>query len=222
MKVEEQQRAKELRLQGLSIKTIAKHLNVSSSSVSLWVRDVKLTSNQIAHLKNREYIKGANSNKEKWRRLRNAWQLEGRKMAKDPSALFITGCMLYWAEGRKSRSALALVNSDPALLKVFLNFLLKEMQVEQQNIRLQINCYTDLHSQTEIETYWLDQLQLQRNSLLKTMVNAYPTSSKKKRRQKLEYGTCSIRVSSTQVLQKIYGAIQEISGFDNPTWVDAS
>jgi hypothetical protein len=41
----------------------------------------------------------------------------------------------------------------------------------------------------------------------------------KKRRNKLPYGTCSLRVNDTRLVQGLYGAIQEYGGFDREEWV---
>jgi transposase len=46
VKTEERQRARELRASGWSVKEIERHLGVSRSSVSLWVRDVQLNEEQ--------------------------------------------------------------------------------------------------------------------------------------------------------------------------------
>jgi hypothetical protein len=35
----------------------------------------------------------------------------------------------------------------------------------------------------------------------------------------LLYGTCKLTIS-TQIVQHIYGAIQEYCGFDRPEWLD--
>ena len=56
--------------------------------------------------------------------------------------------------------------------------------------------------------------------LTKSMVNAYSRASKRKRVNMLPYGTCKLTVSSTQIVQHIYGAIQEYGGFDRPEWLD--
>ena len=51
MKIKEKLEARRLRKEeGRSIKTIARILGVSSGSVSYWVRDISLTSDQIASL----------------------------------------------------------------------------------------------------------------------------------------------------------------------------
>ena len=46
MRVVEKQKARELRSQGYSINEIKTKLNLSKSSVSLWVRDIELTDGQ--------------------------------------------------------------------------------------------------------------------------------------------------------------------------------
>ncbi|MCS7263556.1 MAG: helix-turn-helix domain-containing protein [Armatimonadetes bacterium] len=52
-KLAERQQARLLRKQGWSIKTIAKNLGVSRSSVSLWVRDIALTVEQREFIESR-------------------------------------------------------------------------------------------------------------------------------------------------------------------------
>jgi hypothetical protein len=51
-------------------------------------------------------------------------------------------------------------------------------------------------------------------------VNAYSKHSKKKRQNKLPYGTCKLCVHSTRSVQTIYGSIQEDGGSDRPEWLD--
>ncbi len=73
--------------------------------------------------------------------------------------------------------------------------------------------------QREIEQFWLDLLGLPRTCLRKSTVNVYSKYSKKKRRNRLAYGTCRLKVCDTSIVQHIYGAIQEYAGFDREEWV---
>jgi orotate phosphoribosyltransferase-like protein len=50
LKTAERARARELRAKGWSIKDIERQLNVSRSSVSLWIRDVVLAPEQLERL----------------------------------------------------------------------------------------------------------------------------------------------------------------------------
>jgi hypothetical protein len=55
--------------------------------------------------------------------------------------------------------------------------------------------------------------------LRKPTVNVYSKYSKKKRRNRLPYGTVRVCVHSTAVVQSIYGAIREYAGFERPGWL---
>ena len=74
--------------------------------------------------------------------------------------------------------------------------------------------------QREIESFWLERLELPRECLQKSVVNRYSKYSQKKRMNRLPYGTCRLYVGSTRIVQHIYGAIQEYGGFDRPEWLD--
>jgi hypothetical protein len=50
-------------------------------------------------------------------------------------------------------------------------------------------------------------------------VNRYSKHSKKKRRNKLPYGTCRSNVHDTRLVHEIYGAIQEYGGFEREEWL---
>ncbi len=73
--------------------------------------------------------------------------------------------------------------------------------------------------QREIEHFWLDTLSLPSTCLRKSTVNVYSKHSQKKRRNKLPYGTIRVCVHSTQIVQSIYGSIQEYGGFERPEWL---
>jgi hypothetical protein len=77
-----------------------------------------------------------------------------------------------------------------------------------------------LERQREIERFWLDIVGLPETSLCKSTVNTYSKYSKKKRQNKLPYGTCRVTVSRTRVAQSIYGSIQEYAGFERPAWLE--
>jgi hypothetical protein len=47
-------------------------------------------------------------------------------------------------------------------------------------------------------------------------VNVYSKHSNKLRRNMLPYGTCRVSVHRTRIVQMLYGAIQEVAGFERP------
>jgi transcriptional regulator with XRE-family HTH domain len=210
----------------LPIKEIARRLGVSQSSVSLWVRDIELTTEQHARLLamnpayNRQ-LSGQRALAERCRARRRAAQEEGRSVAKRGEALHAAGCMLYWAEGAKTRNTLRLSNSDPDLVCMFVHFLRAYFEIEERDIRVTCNLFADHRvRQREIEEFWLDRLGLSRGSLCKSTVNIYSRHSQRKRLNMLPYGTCRISVSSTAIVQHIYGAIQEYAQISRDEWLD--
>lgn len=130
------------------------------------------------------------------------------------------GCMLYWAEGSRSRNAIQFVNSDPAMVQFFAGFLRRCFEVADEKFRVRCNLFADhIERQRQIEQFWLDLVGLPRTCLTKSAVNVYSKYSKKKRRNKLPYGTCQLTVHDTRIVQSIYGAIQEYGGFEREEWL---
>jgi hypothetical protein len=128
---------------------------------------------------------------------------------------------LYWAEGGKSRNTAYISNSDPEDLRFFVLFVRAYFELGDDAFSVTCNLFADhLPRQREVERFWLDALRLPESSLRKSIVNVYSKYSQKKRRNMLPYGTCRVTVSRTQVVQRIYGAIQEYGGFDRPEWLD--
>lgn len=219
--------ARRLRKQeGLSLGDIAKKLNVSKSSVSNWVRGIQLSDEQESILsakdpaRNRSGSKGRKSPlAEKYLKQRQIYQAEGRKKALENDSLHMQGCLLYWAEGSKGRNVVSFSNSDVTMMKVFIKFLRECYFVTDAQLTIYIHCYVnnDL-SQKEIETFWVKELNIPISCLRKTTVGKV-SSDRGNRANKLPYGVCNITVCRTDIVQNIYGAIQQYSGYDNPEWI---
>jgi hypothetical protein len=210
----------------MSVKEIERVLGVSRSSVSLWVRDIELTTEQEAALTARNPSRtfernGWTANIERARLRRRRYQLAGRRRAREGDPVYLAGCMLYWGEGWKSRGSVQLSNSDPEVIRFFARFLRECFGVPKDRMRIVCHLFAD-HSarQQEIEEFWLDVADLPRSSLRKSMVNHYSRSSQKKRFNRLPYGTCKLIVHSTEIMQMIYGSIQELGRFNRPAWLD--
>jgi transcriptional regulator with XRE-family HTH domain len=224
MTTEEQRLARELRAQGWSVKQIERHLGVSRSSVSLWVRDVVLGPAERGRLiasTRLSPIVAAERKANAARAQRREYQDEGRRLVRRRDASYAAGCMLYWAEGAKQRNSVKIVNSDPELLNTFASFLRRHFAVCDASMLIHCNLFADhLEHQHEIEAYWLAKLRLPPSSLRRSTVNVYSKYSLKKRAGKLPYGTCALMVHSTRIVQTIFGSIQEYGGFERDAWLD--
>ncbi|NJL56092.1 hypothetical protein HC928_13605 [bacterium] len=219
MKRQLREQARELRRNGVAITEIAKTLHVSKGSVSDWVRDIELTEEQKSRLRQQKgrwegQNKGAQANRRIFREKRLQYQEEGRKKARECSALHLAGCMLYWAEGAKQRNSVYFVNSDVNMMKLFVRFLRQELSVLDDDMSIVTLCYQP-EDVEKVRRYWIGQLQLSESALLTTQIK----KGSEIRKNILVNGLCGIRVSDTRLIQHIYGAIQEYGGFDNPAWL---
>lgn len=222
---EAQEKARELRSAGASIKQIAAAVGASPSSVSGWVRDIALTAEQRAALDERVRRNGGHPRayevlSSRARDKRIAGQRDGRERAAAGSPLHQAGCMLYWAEGSKQRNTVTFTNADADMVAFFLRFLREEYGVRDDQVALTVNCFLGNGlTLDEIEDWWLRRLELPRSCLRKPAVNRASRASKGIRAPLL-HGTARLVVSSTFIVQSIYGAIQEYAGCDRPEWLD--
>jgi transposase-like protein len=225
VKTKERELARQLRREeGASINEIARRVGAAKSSISRWVRDIDLTEEQRESLRvaaNNGHVKGRTMTVRLRREARAMAQKEGRTRAEQGDALFLAGCMLYWAEGSKDRNRVEFTNSDPEMVRFFVRFLKTYWDLRDEQIRITCNPFADhLDKQRDIEQFWLDVAALPRQSLRKSTVNRYSKYSKKKRQNRLPYGTCPVRVARTRVVQAIYGGIQEFGGFTRDAWLE--
>lgn len=133
--------------------------------------------------------------------------------------LFIAGCMLHWGEGTKGPNCIELTNSDVDLMRLFVRFLRESLDVPSDRIRLTVNCFLGNGlTLDEIEGWWLERLGLPPGSLRAATVNR-PSKRSKGARRRLLYGTARVTVHSTELVQQIYGAIQEYGDFERSEWL---
>ena len=229
MKEAEQKKARELRAQGKSVREIAEILDVSRGSVSRWVRGVVLTKEQRDELESRNPVvacsvesrlKQAASVSKTWRERRLRMQEAGREMARHADSGFVIGCMLYWAEGTKSKNSISFVNSDIDMMKTFVLFLREYFDVKTEDFAISLHWYSGNGvTLDDAVQYWLDNLGLERSCLRKSQVDVKRTDGYGRKKGKLPYGVCHLRVHRTDIVQKIFGAIQEMIGFQRKEWL---
>src|SRR3989338_6107636 len=133
--------AAKLRRKGLSYGEIGKEISVSKSSLSLWLKGIRLNSEHRKRLYTKQIIilaKGPNSQKERRARQVEYIVNEAKKEVTLPlssESLKLMGAMLYWAEGRKMKGGMELTNSDPLLILFFVNWLDKVFSIPAKNLR---------------------------------------------------------------------------------------
>jgi hypothetical protein len=220
-KPKERIKARELRKKGESIKIIASKLKVSSSTVSIWCRDILLTPDQIKELEIRAHdpcygrrglylskLKKKREKKEK--ELLEEGEVEiGGLTERD---LFICGVVLYWAEGFKKESLAGFANSDPRMIKLFLRWLRESCHIPESHIKPRIGLNeSHRHRTKEVEKYWSGVAEIPLNRFQKPF---YQKVKWVKQYENPEdyFGVLRIRVAkSTDFLRKIHGWISGVS-----------
>src|SRR6266567_5167104 len=152
--------------QGLSLGQIQKIIKIPKTTIHLWMKDVPLSAKQKEKIKS-EALLLLQSGRMRAQRIQ-----KGKKMAKEnllvsrgkndvgilnEKELFIAGIALYWAEGFKNRHEhrLGFCNSDPSMVKFYLHWLDKVLQVRGEDLvaRLALNI-SYKEKANEIENYW--------------------------------------------------------------------
>ena len=206
MKKEKKTEAISLRKRGQSITGIARRLGVSRSSVSLWVRDIKLSKEKRDALKKnsaRNQRKAAEAVGQKYASIRSAYRTEGYELASKNEDFRILST-IYWGEGRKSVNSFILTNSDVSMLGLAAKIIAK---YSSKPIKLAVSVYlnNDLTAE-DVSNYWAENINIDKSSIVLYSLDEVQ-DGRGKNRGKLPYGTASINVYSVELIQKIYGGI---------------
>ena len=228
MKATEKQEARRLRKAGLSIKEICRQLKVAKSSVSLWVRDIELTSEQIANLESRiassrrrfAYLSrcaGANTNRLDAEQRHQHFKETGRARARKDEE-FPLICALYWGEGTKSirRNSFEIANSDPGLLSIIVTWLVRNGYGDLIGFVVRYHGDNGM-SVEDIKDWWLDRIPLLERRHFRTFKKCIVNrASQRKHVGKLPYGTGSVQVCRTELLCQVLGGIDYLR--DSGDW----
>lgn len=161
-RLEEKNKAIELRKKGLSYKDIMKKISVSKSSLSGWFKFLELSQEEEKQLSLRaiENIgagrkRAAVSNRKKRIEREYIAKLEAKKIFKEHEndSYFVLGIGLYWAEGSKRTSAFQFMNSDPRMILFMIYWVKKYLKIEKKNISLRIHTHEDFRHE-KYEEFW--------------------------------------------------------------------
>jgi transcriptional regulator with XRE-family HTH domain len=150
-KIDEQNRARDLRAEGWPYNDIAAELGVSKSSVSLWCRGVEIDEAAWAARASANRNFGARNRRPNRLQLAKAAEIEAcRQLARSWVAevsgrdRFIAGIALYAGEGAKTEGAVKFANSDPRMILAFVTWLREFFQIDESRLRLRLYLHQGL------------------------------------------------------------------------------
>jgi hypothetical protein len=211
-KVEERQRARELRALSWTLNEIAAELDVSKGTVSTWVRDVQFTPRP----RNRGHPAGPKhpmrlrkeAEIERCRIEAEAWvgELTGRDLA-----MFCLG--LYAGEGSKTDGAVSMANTNPRYLRALLAWLRGDFRLDESRWRARLYLHEGLDLDSVME-HWIGLLGIEAGRFHKPY-RAVADSSIRSRKHL--NGCATVIYSDTLLHRRVMARIEAItSRFDLP------
>ena len=196
----------ELRRQYKSYNEISAILKIPKSTLATWFSMEKfsiktkqtLTKQMLSDSERiKKFVTSNTLRWEQWRSsARNDAKQEFQRLIKNP--LFISGLMLYWAEGdSKLKNPVRFTNTDPRMIALYTKFLIKTLNVPKKKLRATIIIYPDLQ-ENKCVSFWSNVTDLPRSQFYKTQFikGKHPTA-------RLSNGICMIMFSDRQLKEKI-------------------
>jgi len=210
-----------MRKHGVSVKEIAKQLQISKGSASSWVRDIILSVEQLEYLRNSRLL-GAERGRfksalqQKQRRLDALKEMQNFGIKTIGSLtdreLLIAGLALYWGEGAKKDRRIDFCNSDPKMIQFLILWLNKCFQILPSEI-ICIVGINEIHRyrEDEVKRYWTSISGIPLNQFRKTSFKKV-TNKKIYENMNDHYGTLAVRVvQPSRFYGKILGLIEGLS-----------
>lgn len=202
-------KAKSLRKQGKTYSEIQDMLGpLAKSTLSNWLKPIELTKIQKDRIQRKITDRSAlgrqkggwtNHQKRLTRiaKIQSAAQKEFIHLCND--GFFLTGLVLYLAEGSRKVERFQFMNSDPFLIKIMIKWLYRFHKISIKEIWARL--YTHKISRNEHqEKFWSNFLNIPFNQFLKTIYKPTPHKIKKNP----EYRGClRIEISGTELFWKI-------------------
>lgn len=214
--------AEGFRREGRSIRWIEQELGIPRSTLSGWFHDIQLSKKQKEGL-HQEWINGLHKartkavlrHKElKQIRISNAFEeaksVLSRVDVEDDAILEIILAMLYWGEGAKTANRLFIGNSNPKLLKFFLDGLTRVYKLPRNGVRCALHLRAD-QNPGEMKEFWSRALKIP----LECMREVYFDSrTKGSPTRPGYYGVCAIMYFNSHLWRRLMAFSQLVCEID--------
>ena len=202
----EYERARALREQGYSIREICDLVDAAKGTVSIWVRDIPLSQEQLWRLNDNRVVGRERARatvlakrNERIAKYHQEAEQEYRVLRQDPAFMF--GLALYIGEGYKgSNPEVGFINWNPQVVLKGLEFFAK-IGIPKSGIRCRIALHPK-QDRKEAEAFWSRTLGIPLTQFNQTY-QAISPGSRGKRGQKWPHGGCTIRAYSAVLRHKL-------------------
>ena len=172
----------------MSSAEIAKIFNCSERAVNYWLTRYEVKKRSISEA---VYLKN-NPNGD-------PFKIRTIKTVQDAKLLGL-GLGLYWGEGnKKSKNSVRLGNTDPKLIKNFLEFLMRICGIDKKKLRFGLQVFSDMNTDQTLR-FWLKELRgygINRNQFFKVTVT--PSRSLGTYKEKSKFGVMTVHFCNTKL-----------------------
>jgi len=208
-KVDEQERARELRAQAWTLREIADELGVAKSSVSLWVRDVEFDPDSRRSARTGRRPRGADHplRRRKLQQIEDL-RVEGVRRVGGLSDrdLLLAGLGLYAGDGLKGDKSVGFANSDPRMVRLFCRWLRHFFDVDESRLRVSLYLHQGLDL-ARAQHHWSELTGVPISQFLKPY-RAVPDPSI--RRNKHEFGCAHVTYNCVTTQRSMLGLMDAL------------
>lgn len=201
-----------MRKQGMSYSAIKAELNVSKSTLSLWLRELPLTRERINELRAHSEVRIERFRNTMKQKRDTRLSLVNAQAKNDLGSLtkrevFIAGLFLYWGEGGKtSPYRITLSNTDPKMIRCYLVWL-KQLGVPKVKVKIRLHLYADMDIEKETK-YWINVTRLGNNQFRKPYIKK--TLYTKVNERSFGHGTCDVIVDERDVAEYVLQLLESL------------
>ncbi len=202
-KLEERQRARELRSQSWTLKEIAAELDVSKSSVSRWVADVDFEPRP-RQRRSGPHPLALEKQREIERCRVDAERTVGAFGDRDLT-MFALG--LYAGEGGKTQECVSMANTNPVYLRLFVEWLRRTFDVDERRMRAKLY----LHAGLDLEAasaFWSEVLTIPRSQFGAPHIAPVTMSAQ---HPKHVFGCATVRYSCSHTHRRVMALIEAVA-----------
>lgn len=201
-----------LRLSGKSYNEIMTILSVAKSSLSYWLKNYPLTTQQMDLLAGRYKAKQVENfrntmRSKRERRLKNTYQEQKINLLPlTKRELLIAGLFLYLGEGSKQTPGQIIIsNTDPNIVKFVLRWYTDILKIPRYKIKVSLQLYKDMDIDKEA-AYWSNLLKIPTSNFWKPYIKNSHT--KDIDHSGFKHGTCGLYYGSVPLHENIMMGIK--------------
>lgn len=208
-----------LRKTGQSYLQISQALQVPKSTLSYWLKNIKISERAQEKISKRAYFKSVEALIKRNKNQTVVADLKAQIILKESAAevkklvndkLFVAGVSLYWAEGYKKGAygskykSVDFTNSDPEMIKIMMKFFRKFCKINKNKFKLLLMVHPNINVDKTI-SFWSNITKLPRSQFTKTQTAISKSSKFIRPINSLQHGTIHIRIYDVAIFYKIIG-----------------